>query len=34
MLQNDNLVPSFPAKIKILLKLEKNTCKTEIKLFL
>ena len=31
--QNDSLVPSPPAKIKILLKLTKNSWKAEIKLF-
>ena len=32
--QNDSLAPSPPAKIKILLKVAKNSWKTEIKPFL
>ena len=33
MSQNDSLVPSIPAKFKILLMLAKNSLKTEIKRF-
>ena len=33
-LKNESLVLSPPAKVKILLKLEKNSSKAEIKLFL